>query len=344
MFYVIVIIISILAICLELGLFNKKNPIETFISRAEPTLDISHQFKDWSETNIRFLDSRPIAWVYIPEEINSKTWLDFASRRHVQDISPINYICLETIYKHLYRDFNIVFFNQNHIDGLLKEHSNHFSKTKDNYVYNTLLKYSLLEKYGGIYIPNDTLFIKNIELLLKPYYLGYSITVLDTNLNYFDNHGVDTSILMAKPGHPIIKKCLEYVVSNLDKFQNAFSYREIMNALYNEIIAIDGRHKHISIGLVKNSDGQYIKESDIFSHNKLVFRDDICFVPLHLENIDKKMNYNYIKRLTRDDIVNGNMEVSRLSRTGLNIPVNIDTELGDSNFYAYGKLGVVSSN
>jgi hypothetical protein len=338
-----VIIISILAICLELGLFKKENPIETFINVVEPILDISHQFKDWDQTNIQFLDSKPIAWIYIPLEINSKTWLDFMSRRHEQNISPIEYTCLETIYKHLYHDFNIVFFNQKHIDGLLPNHKEHFAKAMDSYIYTILLKYSLLEKYGGIYIPSDTLFLKNIECLLKPYYLGYSITVLDNNLNYSDNKGVDTSILMAKPGHQIVKKCLEYTLSNLDKFQNAFSYREIMNALYNEILEVDNRAKHISIGLVKNSEGRYIKEGDLFSHNKLLFREDICFVPLRLDHIEKKLNYNYIRHLSREDLVNGSMEISRLFRSGLGISVNIDTELGDSNFYAYGKLGVIHS-
>jgi hypothetical protein len=343
MFTTIVIIILILAISLEMGLLSKKtNPIEHFIGMAEPSIDISKQFKDWDQTKITFLDNRPIAWVYIPLEINSKQWLDFMSRRNIQEITPINYLCLETIYKNLNRDFNIVFFNQGHIEKLLPDYKDKFILAKDQYFKTSLLKYSLLYKYGGIYIPNDTIFIKGIDSLLKPYNMGYSITLLENNLNYIDNKGVDETILMAKKEHQIIKKCLEYILSNITGFQNAFSYRDIMGKLYNEIISIDKRHKHLELGLSKNSNGKYIRESDLFSHNKLVYSSEIAAIPLRLEFIDNKVNYNYIKSLKREEILYGNMEISRLLRSGVGIERNIDTELGDSNFFAYGKLGVVS--
>ena len=63
--------------------------------------------------------SKPIIWIHIDHEINSRNWLSFGSRNSTQLNQPYLYITLQSIINHSGNDFNVCLIDDNSFSKLL---------------------------------------------------------------------------------------------------------------------------------------------------------------------------------------------------------------------------------
>ena len=123
-----------------------------------------------AKCSIEYFLPQKNAWILNLNEISSRFWKNFKSRRILQSNSGIEDFCLESITKNLGKNFKINILNLKNLKFFLPEKYEILQKCKDIKIFKYLLKYYILEKYGGLWLPIDT-------LVLREFNIGY----LNTN-------------------------------------------------------------------------------------------------------------------------------------------------------------------
>ena len=99
-------------------------------------------------------------------------------------------------------------------------------KKSDNYGEKSdILRYEILYQEGGLYIDHDVKCMQSFEPLNKgfdffcgmelPYKTSLSSSVLPTN-----------NIIGSRPGHPILKRCMDWLADNWDRIENEYPGKE----------------------------------------------------------------------------------------------------------------------
>jgi hypothetical protein len=127
-------------------------------------------------------------------------------------------------------------------------------KKSDNYGEKSdLLRYEILYQEGGIYVDHDIKCFKSFDPLNltydlycgmeMPYKTSLSTCVLPTN-----------NMLASRPGHPIIKRCMEWLSENWDKIENEYPGKDrdsVINRVSHRTFLAFGE----SIRLLANREG-----------------------------------------------------------------------------------------
>ena len=74
---------------------------------------------------------------------------------------------------------------------------------------------------------------KSISLL--PSTTGMVKTFAINNINNIDNRGYSDNVLSVEKGNKIIGKMVEYLIANLNTFQNSFVFKNSVNKYFNSI-------------------------------------------------------------------------------------------------------------
>ena len=114
-------------------------------------------------------DNRPKIWIHSTHDINARKWKNFMSRNSTDINQPYLYLTVQSIINHCGDDFHICLIDDNSFDKLLPEVAYNISsmeKTmKEKYRNINLCK--LLQKYGGIVVPDSLLCLKSLTPLYK---------------------------------------------------------------------------------------------------------------------------------------------------------------------------------
>jgi len=107
---------------------------------------------------------KPILWIYVPYEYNSRQWLSFGSRSSYELNQPYLYLTVRSIINHCDKDFTICIIDDNSFAKLLPSWSVNMNIISDPILSNVrklgLMK--LIYKYGGLLCPISFLCIKNL--------------------------------------------------------------------------------------------------------------------------------------------------------------------------------------
>ena len=82
-------------------------------------------------------------------------------------------------------------------------------------------------KYGGLWIPKDTIMLNTFHIDTNSYYSGKILTFKTNNLNYTDNKGISDDIIAANRLNPFIKNMLKFIVNSNCRFQNSYKSLKI---------------------------------------------------------------------------------------------------------------------
>ncbi len=286
---------------------NKKYPV---VLEQQPATQFSHcnsQYREhfMGKINIWVLDNRIIS----PDNIRSKN-----------NNIPITDICLESIKKHIDSSkYNLNILDLKTMTNLLPEYKCYISECKNTYVLYNFLKYAILNKFGGIWIPSDTLLLNSIiydyRLLDKSI-----ITYGKNNVNIVDNKGYSDTILGSSKNHPIISKIIQYFKSNLNTFQNSVYFKKSINKFFNKCIINYKNHIHKESLIEKTSSGKFITLEDIFTTNYLSIEDFYNKNMLHIniDHINEFHKYQYILNMSKKDLIESNLFISYIIKKALN--------------------------
>jgi hypothetical protein len=264
------------------------------------------QIKDAQAKNL------PIVWVYNPYEESAKFWKDFMSRRHRQTTSGLRRLCLTTILKHFPEyNYRIVVSNQ---DNLLALMGNEYNVCRPLYPYlkNEYIKYALLEKYGGYWIPIDTVMMKSLNNTLNDYYNGKLIVSGYVSTQYKDIFSYDSMYIGGKKGNAIIKDIVNLIRNLANTFQNEIHFKDTIHKYFQEICEKNNRliSRQNMVSFLNNKD-EMLSFEDLYSqNNNMPPMDTLTIIPTHYDVVMKKHMWNYIERMDTQQLLESEMWIT----------------------------------
>ena len=305
--HIIILLLIILAVSVEFNLPYK--------------LRIEKFFGGSSKSNINNLDellknnSKPIMWVYNPYEYNATEWENFGSRRVKQQTPGIIEACLDSINKYSKRDFTVIVFNQDDLHRLLPDffkNKDFVVKIKNDYVLMNFIKYALLVRYGGYWMPVDTILIKSLKDTIPIYKNNKFITLTKNNMNFIDFDGLNDDYIACQKNNPLAVECLNFILKNIDTFQNSIHFKNGVNKYFNSILPkYSNILSPIYLGFLKDNNNVFLNETMLFSQINTQLNQDIYFIPLFYNTIRLRPKLNWIERMNKKDILNSDMQLSK---------------------------------
>ena len=107
---------------------------------------------------------KPILWIHVPYEYNSRKWLSFGSRSSVDLNQPYLYLTIRSIIEKCDNSFTICIIDDKSFEKLLPEWNVNMSKISDPILTNMrkLALMKLLYSYGGMICPISFLCMKDL--------------------------------------------------------------------------------------------------------------------------------------------------------------------------------------
>jgi len=125
---------------------------------------------------------KPILWIHVPYEYNSRKWLSFGSRSSFELNQPYLYSTVQSIINHCDKSFTICIIDDNSFGKLMPNWNINMNAISDPVLSNMrqlgLMK--LLYKYGGVICPVSFLCIKNLMGLYSKGIRGDKMFVCET--------------------------------------------------------------------------------------------------------------------------------------------------------------------
>ena len=125
---------------------------------------------------------KPILWIHVPYEYNSRKWLSFGSRSSFDLNQPYLYLTVRSIIKHCEESFTICIFDDNSFQKLIPGWNIDMTRLSDPILSNmrTLGMMKLLYIYGGLHCPISFLCMKNLSSLYAKGTRGNKMFVCET--------------------------------------------------------------------------------------------------------------------------------------------------------------------
>lgn len=147
--------------------------------------NFKNPFKIESKGNISINPYKKTLWVYYPKK----------------DKCGLCDLCISTIYKNLEYIFKIHVFDNHDVNKLLPE-----------FKYNTNLKLEILNKYGGLWMPNTSIILRPFSINEKSY-MNDELIIFDTPTRNYTRHKgfLYNNIIASKAKTPTLKKLLKNI-------------------------------------------------------------------------------------------------------------------------------------
>ena len=113
---------------------------------------------------------KPILWIHVPYEYNSRNWLSFGSRSSFDLNQPYLYLTVRSIIKNCDKSFTICIIDDTSFKRLLPDWNINMTSISDPILSNMRLlgMMKLLYRYGGMFCPLSFVCMKNLnELYIK---------------------------------------------------------------------------------------------------------------------------------------------------------------------------------
>ncbi len=160
---------------------------------------------------------KPILWIYIPHEYNSRNWLSFGSRSSNELNQPYLYLTVKTIIKNCDESFKIVLIDDGSFEKLIPNWNINMSLLVDpikGYV-RQLAMAKLIYTYGGLNVPISFLCFRD---LISLYNKGTNDDTMfvcenyDTNITSTNNlFYPDANFMGAKKENDTLKEFINFM-------------------------------------------------------------------------------------------------------------------------------------
>lgn len=253
---------------------------------------------------------KPILWIHIPYEINSRSWDSFYSRNSENLNQPYLYLTIESIIRHCGKSFKVCLIDDRSFNNLIPGWNIELNKVgspiKEKIRQLAIAK--LIYNYGGMVVPKSFLCFKNLNNIFHDYSLDNkmfafeSISKDTTELDFIPN----TNFYGATKNNETVEKyCnfLEILISKDYSDQSNFlseSNKWLYNETFNKfnIKAINGK----TIG-IKDQNNKPILIENLFEEHYDNFHPSIY--GLHIDDIEllKRTKYNWFCYLHENKIL-----------------------------------------
>lgn len=299
-------IIAIIFVIIMVLIDNNDYFFKNLNNITNTRFNILNQETNEQYTNFKSNYYNNTVWIYNKIDYSDRKWLHFGSRLSIQDTNILTQLCIDTAKFHLSNNFKIVVFNENDLNNMLPEYITYLKKCKNRYLFDNLVKYCILFKFGGLWINNDTIILTKLDI---PYSERNTVNIFsENNQKYINNHGYDDSILLVNSKNLFVKDMIQFIIERLNKFQNTENFNNIVNRYFNSKLN-HNNSTYIPLTLQKNVSGQFLDISDLTKtfYNNVINYHQKVFFKLNIDNIAKDIHYNHLLQLDKNTIFNSKM-------------------------------------
>lgn len=238
-----------------------------------------------------------------------------ASRNKYTATPEIINMCIETVTRHLGSDYNILVFTQADIGRIVPEYTAQINNCKSEYIRENLLKYSIIYKYGGVWLNCSTLVLNKFDIDEQPYLQGKLIFFAERILEYNDNFNVFdfTNIAAIKNSRQVQK-----ILTNLLKVSNTLNYDYSFNKLIESTLNDDADIHYMPISNIPAFSNIQLNNKTLFTYSsKFDIPGSIKLIYLNFTTLLQEPSYNNILTMTRRDILENDSLLKSLIKYSL---------------------------
>jgi hypothetical protein len=249
---------------------------------------------------------KPILWIHVPYEYNSRKWLSFGSRSSFDLNQPYLYLTVRSIIKHCENSFTICIIDDNAFSRLIPGWTIDMGRLSDPILSNirTLGMMRLLYIYGGLFCPISFLCMKNLSELYAKGTRGNKMFICETidrnwtssNMNFYPS----ISFCGAPKECETVAQFCNYIqiVSSNDhtaesKFLGQFDRWCMKKVDEGKINLIDG----VEIGTKTINDKQIILD-DLMSNNYLDLYKGTNGILIQSNELLNRLNFGWFVRMS----------------------------------------------
>jgi hypothetical protein len=254
---------------------------------------------------------KPILWIHVPYEYNSRKWLSFGSRSSFELNQPYLYLTVRTIIAKCEESFTICIIDDSSFDRLIPGWEINMTKISapisDNIRKLGLMK--LIYKYGGLLCPISFLCMKDLLPLYKKGIIDNKMFVCENN-----NHNITST---SYDFYPDISFCgaekKNIMVENLIEFQQRTISQDFTAASaflgdFDRWVNKKVRERQINLisGIdvgIKSLDDKPIKLEDLMSNHYLDIYPQTYGIWIPAEQILKRNSFEWFSRLSEKQVL-----------------------------------------
>jgi len=264
-------------------------------------------------------ETKPILWILIKYEYNSRNWGSFGSRSSVELNQPYLYLTIKSIIKNCDNSFKICLIDDNSFGKLLPNWNIDMNKISSpiKMYMRDLGMTRLIYRYGGIRVPMSFLCMRNLK---EMYDIGTSnnqvfmCEKVDRNVTSNGNNFYPTIDFMgSKKNNPVIGDLIDFMqrtISDdytsenlfLGNFDRWCEYR-IKN---NKIKLFDGK----LIGTKTMEDTQILVDH-LFSNDYIDIYPKTYGIYIPSYELMNRTNYNWFLRMSEKQVLESNIIISK---------------------------------
>lgn len=262
---------------------------------------------------------KPILWIHVPYEYNSRNWLSFGSRSSTELNQPYLYLTVKSIIRHCDEDFHICLIDDNSFAKIIPDWNIDMSIISDpilGYIRQLALA-KLLYYYGGMVTPIDFLCFRNLIDLYNRGVNGDKMFVCENvneNITSTTNEFYpDTRFMGAQKNNEIVQQFIDFMQRTISSdftdqshFLGEFNRWANKRVSHGQIRLIDGK----DVG-VKTVDNELILVDHLLNEDYIDLYSNAYGIWIPSKNILKRTSFEWFARLSPQQVLQGGTILSK---------------------------------
>lgn len=306
--FAIFFVITLIIILYKKIEFNKNDK-----KRTRDPYDTIKQYLYNKNTNLDKIN-KPILWIYIPYEYNSRNWINWGSRSSFDLNQPYLYLTVKSIIKNCKNSFHICIVDDKALENLVPNWNINMDFISDpilcNMRYLALIK--LIYNYGGLLCPVSFLCFKNLIGLYNEGTNGNKMFICENvskTINSSHNiFGPDISFFGAPAKNEEIYNLCSFVstISGLDYTAQSHFLGKYQTWCKNKIK--EGKINIISAKLIgrKSENNMPILIENLLGSNYIKIVPNAFGIYIPKDEIINRIHYEWFSRLSPKQVIESN--------------------------------------
>ncbi len=272
--------------------------------------DNYHELRQYLKTTSLSNVKKPILWIYIPMEINSRKISSFGDGHSIDLNQDYLYITLNSIIKNNEKSFHICIIDNNSFRKLIPGWEHDLSLLTST-EYNNMVLLGLtktLYTYGGMLVPVSFLCFHNLEDVYEKGMKSGMFLFEKRDNGEQIKHLPDITFMGCKKESTEMfqfSKVIEYNMANYSQetefFQTYGNWFHKLSKKKSNVSILNGK----LIG-VKTKENKPVTIEMLFSEKYIIFDKNITGIYIPREEITKNRNFEWFSRLNQQEVLEGN--------------------------------------
>lgn len=260
--------------------------------------------------------NKPILWIYVDYQYNSRHWESFGSRSSYQLNQPYLYLTVKTIIEKCDQSFHICLIDEYSFAKLLPTWNielNHISDpVKQSMIDLGMTK--LLYRYGGLRVPPSFICMRNLIPLYDDMEIPFVTEMVNRNVTSDHlNFCPSIEFMGARKEDKLIGGLVEFMQRSISndytdqmQFEGRFDRWCQMKIEKRELILLDGQ----MIG-TKTREGRQVLIDNLLKDEYIEFNKNMYGIYIPERELRNRTCYNWFVRMSPKQVLDGNMIVSK---------------------------------